>query len=167
MTTRLDCIVEKDCSAALDKSRLIWISSHELAEELDRGEPLLLDTRSYSSYNTMHIKTAHSLSFSPMLMRRMNRKTIVLDSLITDQTLLEMMDKATQIIFYDSNSMPLDAKKEIHTFADMLLARFGEGLCLKALIGEFINPVKTDSVYLPMQSNSFTLLCFHRRNGYV
>lgn len=133
----MDNCVERDGHR---RSILNWITPADLAACLQNSEDstrqyLVIDMRSFSLYCGKHIKSAHSLSFSPILMRRMLKGAISLDSLITDEQLLSSITNAEQIVLYDSCSTPANPKQELRRFVEMLKARH-HNKEFKTLLGE-------------------------------
>ena len=120
--------------------RILWITPSSLSSALQRDEserPLLIDTRSFALYSVKHINTAQNLSFSPILVRRMLKGAISLDSLVTDPDLMSAIANAKQVVLYDSISKPANIRPELVKFSETLIARFGSsGFNLRILLGK-------------------------------
>lgn len=134
----MDNCVERDghCRRAIPT----WITPADLADCLQHSEAstrqyLVIDMRSFSLYCGKHIKSAQSLSFSPILIRRILKGAISLDSLITDEQLLSSITSAELIVLYDSCSTPANPKQELQRFVEMLKARH-HNKEFKTLLGE-------------------------------
>lgn len=123
--------------------RILWITPSSLSSALQRDEserPLLIDTRSFALYSVKHINTAQNLSFSPILVRRMLKGAISLDSLVTDPDLMSAIANAKQVVLYDSISKPANIRPELVKFSETLIARFGSsGFNLRILLGGMEN----------------------------
>ena len=115
-----------------------WISSEELACLVTVGPaPLLIDMRSCAQFCVKHIKEAQNLSFSPILVRRMLKGSIALDSLITDHDLLQRLASSGKVVLYDNCSCQSETRPELVRFAEILMGRFGAAnLALKVLNGK-------------------------------
>lgn len=99
--------------------------------------PLLIDMRSCAQFCVKHIKDAHNLSFSPILVRRMLKGSIALDSLITDHDLLQRLASSGKVVLYDNCSCRSETRPELAKFAEILVSRFGAAnLALKVLDGK-------------------------------
>ena len=144
-----DSTVERDGLCRIPAS-VCWITPSSFSEALQhQQQPLVLDMRSFTSFNVRHIKTAQSLCFSPILMRRMLKGFIALDSLVTDPELLTTMQTASMVVLYDSNSKPGSAREELLKFSEMLLTRFSStGINLRILIGVCSSMIITEILYL-------------------
>ena len=121
---------------------LQWITSEELSHLVAVGNsPLLIDMRSCAQFCVRHIKGAHNLSFSPILVRRMLKGCLALDSLITDHDLLQRIANARNVVLYDSYSCRSSTRPELSKFAETLLARFGaDDVALRILDGKTCIP---------------------------
>lgn len=129
---------------ATNVKRLCWITPSSFSEALEQGSssscsntgipPLVLDMRSFNSFNTRHVKSAHSLCFSPILLRRMVKGFINLDTLVTDPQLFSAMESARMIVLYDSNSRPGNVREELLKFSELLTERFAT-TSLRILLG--------------------------------
>ena len=139
MSRWFDCSVEKDGCCRVQSPRLCWITPSSMCEALEQqatSSPLVLDMRSFSCFSIKHIKTAQSLCFSPILIRRMLKGFISLDSLVTDPKLFSAVESASMVVLYDSNSRPGNVKQELSKFSEMLTAKFSEsGINLRILLG--------------------------------
>ncbi len=138
-----DSTSEKDGSCKIPASqgpRICWITPSSFSEALQQQQQtLVLDMRSFTSYNVKHVKTSQSLCFSPILMRRMLKGFITLDSLVTDPELFSAMQTASMVVLYDAQSKPGNVKEELLKFSEMLLTRFSStGINLRLLIGMFM-----------------------------
>ena len=118
---------------------LVWITPSSLSAVLRQktSQTLVLDMRPFTAFSVKHIETAQSLSFSPLLMRRMLTGAMSLDSLITDPQLITAMENASMIVLYDAASKPGNVKQELIRFSETLSARFSElDFNLKILSGK-------------------------------
>lgn len=118
---------------------LQWITSKDLAHLVagSGNTPLLIDMRSCAQFCARHIVGAYNLSFSPILVRRMLKGSLALDSLITDHDLLQRIASAEDVVLYDTCSCRSSTRPELSKFAETLLARFGaDNITLKMLDGK-------------------------------
>lgn len=117
---------------------LEWIASEELSCLVSTGaSTLIIDMRSSAQFCLKHVKGAHNLTFSPILVRRMLKGTLALDSLITDHELLQRIASSKTVVLYDSCSTRTSTRPELTRFAETLLKRFSAtGISLKILDGE-------------------------------
>ena len=141
MSRSFDSIVERDgcCRMSVNTGpRLCWITPSSFSEALQQqSKPLVLDMRSFSSFNVKHVKTSQSLCFSPILVRRMLKNFISLDSLVTDRDLFSAIEAASTVVLYDTNSKPGNVKQELLKFSEMLTTRFPR-ISLRILLGTII-----------------------------
>ena len=122
--------------------QLQWISPEELAAALYGGVSglLAIDVRSLSLYNENHVIDAHCLSFSPILVRRMLKGSISLDTLITDHEMLVALLGATTVVVYDSQSTEMSTRTEFSKITEILSARLSStGASIKLLNGKQVN----------------------------
>lgn len=120
-------------------SQLQWISVEELAATLRRCNSglLTIDVRSLLQHNQKHIVGAQCLSFSPILVRRMLKGSISLDTLITDQEVLAALLRATDIVVYDTSSTGNSSRTEFIKISEILNARISStGASLRLLNGK-------------------------------
>lgn len=120
---------------AKQSGSLSWINPSDLASSIDIY--LVLDIRSFSLFCGKHIQSAQSLSFSPILLRRLVKGSVKLDSLITDERLLNSIANSKQIVLYDQSSTPVNTKPELVKLAETLMSRF-DYLSVKLLLGEIL-----------------------------
>lgn len=138
----LDSCVERDGHCRSERPKFLWcypsdVAKHLQQQEEEEGEKkLIVDVRSFQLYCGKHIKGAQNLSFSPILMRRLLKGVMSLDSLITDTSLLSSIANASQVILYDTNSTPSNTRPELLKLVEMLQNRFDSSLQLRVLLGE-------------------------------
>ena len=128
---------EKDgCSK--QKQVLSWINPSEIAGMLSNNvNCLILDIRPFSLYCGKHIRGAQSLSFSPILLRRLLKGSIKLDSLITDPDLLNAISTSKRVVLYDTSSTPVNTRPELLKLTETLVSRFGN-LNIRILLGTLL-----------------------------
>ena len=123
-------------------SQLQWISQDELAAALNdcASGLLVIDVRSLSQYNEKHVVGAQCLSFSPILVRRMLKGSISLDTLITDHEMLSALLGARNVVVYDSNSTGSSTRTEFIKISEILIARVSStGASIRLLNGKEMN----------------------------
>ena len=123
-------------------AQLQWMSPEELAAALNSCTSglLAIDVRSLSQYNEKHVVGAQCLSFSPILVRRMLKGSISLDSLITDHEMLASLLGATNVVVYDSNSTKNGTRTEFSKITEILNARIARtGASIRLLNGKQMN----------------------------
>lgn len=138
----MDTLVERDghCRGQERPQKLLWLYPSDLSklleERQDGDEWLVVDVRSFVLYCGKHIRGAQNLSFSPILVRRLLKGAISLDSLITDSRLLTSIANANHVVLYDTHSTPSNTKDELIKLSETLQKRFNGSLTLHVLLGK-------------------------------
>lgn len=88
-------------------TKLASMSCKELSSELEGNTSsrllLLIDVRSSTQYNSKHIQNSENINFSSILLRRLLKGVVKLDSLVSTQV-EEQMRAVQKIVVYDSCS---------------------------------------------------------------
>ena len=106
--------------------KLIAFSPDELYEELNSSDAvsvILIDIRPNGQYCNSHIKHAENVNFSNILLRRLLKGVITLESMITSPELvgkLHCRSPTTRLVLYDSNSTGESTKTEVVKHAEVL-----------------------------------------------
>ncbi len=114
--------------------QLLPLSTAEVAAGLKTSNFLVIDTRSSGQYCTNHIKNAESLTFSNIILRRLLKGNVVLESLIpSHDPLREKLCRGTEgaryiVVIYDSGSAAGKVRQD--------LAKYAEVICKARSIGD-------------------------------
>lgn len=66
---------------------------------------VLIDCRSFLSFNVAHVRSALNIHCPPILKRRLHRGSVASDSLLTNTEARERVQEADSLIFYDERTM--------------------------------------------------------------
>ena len=84
---------------------------------------VLVDIRPTSQYCSKHIRHAENINFSNILMRRLLKKVVTLESMITSPEAVERICRrsgATKLVLYDEASTAAGVKPELMKHAQVL-----------------------------------------------
>ena len=79
------------------------VVSH-LMSQTSAGQCVVVDCRSFLSFNESHVKSAVNLHCPPILKRRLHRGSATSDSLLTNCELKQRVNDAETLIFYDERT---------------------------------------------------------------
>ena len=119
----------------IDKSRLLSISVKDLERDLRPNQPstastvLLVDVRPNAQFCNGHIEFAENVNFSNILLRRLLKGVVSLESLLPSTELAEKIndhhDESRKVVVYDWCSNEEGVKMELAKHAEVLATASG------------------------------------------
>ena len=106
-------------------SSVLPFSPAALAERIAcaHSRLVLVDIRPCGQFCASHIKTADSVNFSSMLLRRIAKGVVEVDSLLSSSDLLERLERAEEAVLYDSHSTAASLRPEVMKYAEILCTK--------------------------------------------
>ena len=105
--------------------QLVPYHPEKLAQELKAHSStvVLVDIRPAGHYSRSHIKNAENLNFSNILLRRLLKGVVKLESMLTSTELAEKLcnpDSRTRLVLYDGSSNAVSQKQDLLKHAEVL-----------------------------------------------
>ncbi len=107
------------------EAKLSPITAECLAAELSQGSHCLVDIRPSSQHCCQHIKNSDNVNFTNILLRRLTKGVVKLNTHISNQELVEKLTQrdpsSTKLILYDNSSSSTGSiKSELLKHAEVL-----------------------------------------------
>lgn len=102
---------------------LVPLSPAEVAAGLESNSLFLIDVRSSGQYCTKHVKSSENLTFSNILLRRLLKGVVPLESLLPPQdALMERLCSGSgkPVVIYDSGSVAGNTRPDLAKYAEVI-----------------------------------------------